>query len=1426
MSAGDYIREQRAQEQSDAVRSDQNKWFIPFAAGIGSIALGAMMLKQRLAYGGNTLSNVFNFLGVPQGISLSSDVAANTGKSAARSNTAGIRSILNSSFNVSKNRLQVGPIDIIDDLKTSLEAMSATNHADIIDLIKARTIEYTNRALATGGNNVGYFTQGLERVTFKRVLDDQATWSRVLGQDQFSVIEKANRAGLINPDMVIDKRIFINNQTKELLDLRLRNILTKVQKVDVNGVTSFQRVHRFDVFGQAEVIGSIPGVNRGITILGPGDGYNGTRMFFGGNVYGYMGTPDVGYKEVLLGSGRSLRTVGGALESIAAARQGRIQVDNSRRSKGFFGWMEDNLGIGPAFSSRRATIQRAILDPIARARAIRSGEGVIVNKPYRRGGATKILDATMGAELPEIGVSHSTVVPVGSGRRVGMHRIGGSILPTRVGVLFDLAEDYAVVKRKSYGRFRGGVQDSLTSGDLVVPLPNKGYNIRGRTIRSDQAVYGFSDTISDDLTAVGFKSQSARYKYYDVQNTFGSSTLSGIRDFLAYGLYRTNSLASELGLGFKPSHRISTNMARLAGVAVALEAGRQTALYADYLTERITGVSPIKTIATAYAGARVAQQKIRETIGLQQSFHFLDTYFPGSVNSDGSVLGRSIIAPLYVANFLLGKGKIGGAAVGALATYGLIGGPSPDETSRDLEREYAGDKKVPERKGALWALGYLPFFGGKVDRYDTSWYPKLMSDYRNKSIYGSSEEYWNYHANVFGIPLPTPSNLFGFNNLANPYRLEDINRDSRPYIATSHPISEFPIFGPFLGATVGQLLKPTRYRTPDQLPLMQMALAPPGLTPSMARTLGIPDVNATAIEGENPNDPVNMIARQVNVITEPLGVYKFAMEFFGVKLKPDVGTEYATSSTIGSIGRPLYDSNIGGFFGQTELIRRFVMSDYNSQYRRAAAINPIRNNMPDWMPGAFSASARDRNYFIDFTMGDPFAKIADGEARLPGVGYESLNKLHSGQSGVYDDVDKFLILADVAPYSSAFKAYKKRVENMPLDEEWATKVQEAIEQQKEVVGVDTRYKRYEDDIIDLNMSIQAKAAYAPLRKAYDFLTHDVLAEIPILGSKLFPFRSPYEQYRKMYVEGSEYASWDRPWEDVARPMLYDMALEDPITAAGKGAGLGFLLSGPMRWFNPIKSLVGSPGHTFNLATSAIGAAGGAAISTTRIAAGYSQDMIPFHVRDEEAALEYMDKINYIKGRIIQDMGGGPVSANKTFVGAKTFRDYRSALPRSSDRRYFDYFMQNESLRTQIEQGTPSYMSQGLTRYWDQDFNTRDEADAETLAYINNNPIPDADWLGWRPEISPQATKLRFVQHGLNGISDNIHRFGFYEQHELDLKLRLKDFNEQSITYEHSPMYTSFNQFLTNRARMAKAGRQEIRSYGTPNGRSNYIYTDR
>ena len=95
-------------------------------------------------------------------------------------------------------------------------------------------------------------------------------------------------------------------------------------------------------------------------------------------------------------------------------------------------------------------------------------------------------------------------------------------------------------------------------------------------------------------------------------------------------------------------------------------------------------------------------------------------------------------------------------------------------------------------------------------------------------------------------------------------------------------------------------------------------------------------------------------------------------------------------------------------FGYSEPLRRFIQRE---SFEPQA--NEIRNNMPSWLPGD--------DYMTNFKVGDPYVRVDDGYARLPGAGYEALHpELEGVNPEDYPDIHKLRILSDVAPYSREY----------------------------------------------------------------------------------------------------------------------------------------------------------------------------------------------------------------------------------------------------------------------------------------------------------------------------------------------------------------------------------------------------------------------
>jgi len=833
-------------------------------------------------------------------------------------------------------------------------------------------------------------------------------------------------------------------------------------------------------------------------------------------------------------------------------------------------------------------------------------------------------------------------------------------------------------------------------------------------------------------------------------------------------------------------------MGRLAAIPVAYRAGIEAVGYADYQIEDLTGFSPIKTLGEVYSQLRIGQQEVREMLGIRALGEGLERAYPGSVESEGATLLRSVLAP--AAMFLRGlrRGSFGKAAKGAAVTFAALGGIGLSQPADELRDEYSGARKVPVRRGAFWGLGYQPFFGGDVSHFEYSWKHKLDTDYHTKSVYGSRHEYYSKYANVFGIPFPTAESLFGLKQLADPAARERKHYYDRPYTETAGRFDEFPVIGtalseldahiPILGKDrkrmhVGELLG---------IPISSASLSDRSVPPNAARRLGITDLPATAVVYEDASDPMVRLREQAAIATEPLGVYKFALEFFGVNLDATRPTQMASSAAIGSFSSEFYGIGFGGLIGQTEFPRRFLLSDYALASKQRQLFNPLRNTMPTWLPGVGSENKSDEDYFLDFLHGDPYARLEAGEARLPGVGYEALNPLHSGVSGHYDAVDKLLILADVAPYSMSFQQARKDVDMMRggLSAEWQDKVDMSIAQRDVIVNQLSAYSRYStgaEAISALNDETLEQAdlsrvlGVAPLQRAWDTLTHDVLAEIPYVGSKLFPFRDPLERYQKDQIYGDTFADWNRPIETIARPAFYDVARSDPVSAAAKGATMGFLMS------MPFGSLL-NPFANMRSAATAIPVMAGAsaAISLGRTAVTDS-GFIPPHKRKEIEAAQYMDMFQYTKARAYQiqaeEMGDAPLAggfeklAHKTLVGAQDYFDVRSAMS-SSDRKYLNAFLDytGES-NSRLMSALPTYYQNALNSIRENDFGSIGEHDSEALQYFAEHPSIPEDSLLWHPSVPATAAKIKMVQGGINGVSDNLHRFGFYESQGIEANLR-------------------------------------------------------
>lgn len=166
---------------------------------------------------------------------------------------------------------------------------------------------------------------------------------------------------------------------------------------------------------------------------------------------------------------------------------------------------------------------------------------------------------------------------------------------------------------------------------------------------------------------------------------------------------------------------------------------------------------------------------------------------------------------------------------------------------------------------------------------------------------------------------------------------------------------------------------------------------------------------------KDPRDSSWRFQEGVENWSEPLGVYKWILGDEVLGHDPYTGNMVVQRADAAyNASNRFWESELGSLGGaMSEIGRRFIRRDDG----QLDTYNPIRNTMPDWMPGD--------GYFINFQIGDPYSKLSNGEYRLPGAAYESLNELHPDETGEYGAFDKFKILADVAPFSDEYNFWSQ-----------------------------------------------------------------------------------------------------------------------------------------------------------------------------------------------------------------------------------------------------------------------------------------------------------------------------------------------------------------------------------------------------------------
>lgn len=444
-----------------------------------------------------------------------------------------------------------------------------------------------------------------------------------------------------------------------------------------------------------------------------------------------------------------------------------------------------------------------------------------------------------------------------------------------------------------------------------------------------------------------------------------------------------------------------------------------------------------------------------------------------------------------------------GALTGAfLGLPFLIAGIGSDKSVQQLEAEYSGELEVPIYKGRWWELGQTPFKGENIAYYRPNWYQRLLSNYKEKSIYGEE-------------------NLSPFTKLykdfTDPYWLEKMHYEDRPYPVTGSSGEHLGIFGPLYEWTIGRLLKPPLLMHTDKY----------GGGP-VAPELGLePSAELGGLAGPTPISPYGaqqQIQQQWYSAHEALGLRGFAASIAVKALKGE--GEFFTdkpilqsAADIESPRRDFWDLNLGGGFGMSEPLRR-IIPRRTSEFEY---VNPIANQMPDWLPG--------EDYFINFRQGDIYSRISEGEYRLPGVGYAArYRELEDISPEDYPLEHRYKILADVAMYSREFSETQQRMQTLYRENKLSDEAALIFEQTEEQVKLKKKKKEFREETDSLLGKYYAALIDTIRLNPLEHLT-------PISPAhKLAPPLDPLNSYREM-VYTREFKSWQHPYEHFVKPTV-------------------------------------------------------------------------------------------------------------------------------------------------------------------------------------------------------------------------------------------------------------------------------------------------
>jgi hypothetical protein len=516
-------------------------------------------------------------------------------------------------------------------------------------------------------------------------------------------------------------------------------------------------------------------------------------------------------------------------------------------------------------------------------------------------------------------------------------------------------------------------------------------------------------------------------------------------------------------------------------------------------------------------------KSMKESIDSSKIFSNLGKMTPGKLGAlIGATIGAALIAP-----FLPGA---------------LIPSQRPDE----LEALYSGKKEVPIRKGRWWLMGRSKYEGDAPITYLPHWYPRMRMQATEVGLWGKEN-------------VEKMSPLERWWKKETTYELEQRHHYDRPYPKSSQAFEDMPLIGPILSATIGKLIKPSVGMHEENFRRKggEYLVPAPRYGERYATELGQQPGGVPI----SPYSPTQVAGRQVYAATEMIGLTGFLASTMKEKITGsqdwfDQSTQLESSRRMLGFERNYWNRELGDLGGLTESWRRL----YPHKQNQIDQYNPIPNQYANsWLPGPGEKS-------INFWTGDPMSQIPFGEYRLPGEGLEQrYPELKGLDVNDYPDIFKYKILADVAPYTDAFKSVQVDIRKARKYKSWTEQnelmYQQTVEQLQERKG-GQKFQEYQylsptgeiggkgtpafmsQVLAEINEQQSAGIKQSALKNTYggywELLSHNAETALDQLtpispGAKLVHQRSAIESYERTRLFGRTESFWQHPVEHFIKP---------------------------------------------------------------------------------------------------------------------------------------------------------------------------------------------------------------------------------------------------------------------------------------------------